>query len=48
MLIAKVYDINIKPVKYSPSAMFQMPNPTSNKDNAIEIFDDNFNFFILL
>jgi hypothetical protein len=28
--------------------MFQMPNPTSNKDNTIEIFDDNFNFFILL
>ena len=46
MLIAKANDINIKPIKYSPSAMFQMPNPTSNKDNTIEIIDNNFNFFI--
>ena len=47
MLNVKANDINIKPIKYSPSAMFQMPNPTSNKDNTIEIFDNNFNFFIL-
>jgi hypothetical protein len=46
MLIVKANDINIKPIKYSPSIISKIPNPTSNKDNTIEIFDNKFNFFI--
>jgi len=46
MLNVKANPINIKPIKYSPSIISQIPNPTSNKDNTIEIFDNSFKYFI--
>ena len=46
MLNVKANPIYTKPIKYSPSTISQIPNPTSNKDNTIEIFDNSFKYFI--
>ena len=46
MLNVKANPIYTKPIKYSPSIISQIPNPTSNKDNTIEIFDNSFKYFI--
>jgi len=46
MLNVKANPIYTKPIKYSPSTISQTPNPTSNKDNTIEIFDNSFKYFI--
>ena len=44
MLNVKANPIYTKPIKYSPSTISQIPNPTSNKDNTIEIFDNSFKY----
>ena len=46
MLNVKANPIYRKPIKYSPSTISQIPDPTSNKDNTIEIFDNSFKYFI--